>query len=329
MTLQLSTMAYSLVTATLAFLTAVIVGEPIIAFLKAKRVGKAIRIDGPTTHLVKTGTPTMGGLIIGLSVVIITLFSNLQGRLSILLPFGMMASCGLLGGVDDWMSLVGTRGKGLRARFKMGWLLAIATVAALVLYFQLKPPTFIPFVYGRFDIDQEIGLWYIPLAILLIAGFSNAVNLTDGLDSLAGYTAATAFVCYGIIAYLQGQVYLVTFCFTVAGAILGFLWYNAHPAQVFMGDTGSLALGATLAVVALMTGHWLILPVVGLVFVAEAGAVALQVGYFKLTHGKRLFKMAPLHHHFELLGWSEVQVAQRFWLIGILAGMLGIALALS
>lgn len=329
MLFTLPTMAYSLVTATLAFLTAVIIGKPIIAFLKSKKMGKAIRIDGPKTHLVKTGTPTMGGLIIGLAVLIVTLLFNVAGRLSILLPFGMMAGCGLLGAVDDWMSLVGHKGGGLRARFKMAWLLVIATGAAIVLYFFLRPPTYIPFVYGRFDIPDEVGLWYIPLAILLITGFSNAVNLTDGLDSLAGYTTATAFVCYGIIAYLQGQSYLVTFCFTVAGAILGFLWYNAHPAQVFMGDTGSLSLGATLAVVAMMTGHWLILPVIGLVFVAEAASVILQVGYFKLTGGKRLFKMSPLHHHFEILGWSEVHVAQRFWLVGILAGMLGVALALS
>lgn len=329
MELPLTPMAYALVTATLAFLTAVLVGKPVIGFLRAQKVGKSIRIDGPTSHQVKTGTPTMGGLIIGISVLIVTLLFNLSGRLSILLPFGMMASCGILGGVDDWMSLVGSRGGGLRARFKMAWLLVIATVAAIVLYTQLTPPTFVPFIFGAFEIGAEVGIWYVPLAILLIAGFSNAVNLTDGLDSLAGYTAATAFVCYGIIAYLQGQVYLVTFCFTVAGAILGFLWYNAHPAQVFMGDTGSLALGATLAVVALMTGHWLILPVIGLVFVAEAASVALQVTYFKLTKGKRLFRMAPLHHHFELLGWSEVQVAQRFWLVAILSGMLGIALALS
>jgi phospho-N-acetylmuramoyl-pentapeptide-transferase len=329
MIFPLSTMSYSLISATLAFLVAVVAGQPIINFLRERKVGKAIRIDGPTTHQVKTGTPTMGGLIIGVSVLIVTLVFNLSGRFSILLPFSLMASCGLLGGVDDWMGLVGSRGAGLRARFKMGWLLAISTVAALVLYFQLKPPTFIPFVFARFDIGDDVGLWYIPLAILLISGFSNAVNLTDGLDSLAGYTAATAFACYGVIAYLQDQVYLVTFCFTVTGAVLGFLWFNAHPAQVFMGDTGALALGATLATVALMTGHWLILPIVGLVFIAEAGSVALQVLYFKLTRGRRLFRMAPLHHHFELLGWSEVQVAQRFWLIGILSGMLGIALALS
>jgi len=157
---------------------------------------------------------------------------------------------------------------------------------------------------------------------------ANAVNLTDGLDSLAGVCAAVAFACYGIIAHLQGQVPLVTFCFTVAGALLAFLWFNAHPALLFMGDAGSLSLGAALATVALMTGHILLLPVIGFVFVAEALSVILQVGYFKATGGRRLFNMAPLHHHFELHGWSETQVAQRFWLVSMISGMLGIALAL-
>jgi phospho-N-acetylmuramoyl-pentapeptide-transferase len=157
---------------------------------------------------------------------------------------------------------------------------------------------------------------------------SNTVNLSDGLDGLAGGMSAIAFIAYGVIALLQGQIYLVLFCFTMTGAILAFLWYNAYPAQLFMGDVGSLAIGATLAVVALMTGQWLLLPIVGVVFVAEGMSDILQVGYFKLTGGKRIFKMAPLHHHFELLGWSEVQVVQRFWLMAILAAMLGVALAL-
>jgi len=208
----------------------------------------------------------------------------------------------------------------------MAGILGVATLASVVLYYFLDAPTFLPFVRGR----VAVPVWvYIPVAIFAIAGTANAVNFTDGLDSLAGYTTAVAFLAYGIIAFLQGQSYLVTFCFTSVGAILAFLWYNAHPAQVIMGDTGSLALGATLAVVAFMTGHWVLLPVIGGVFVAEALSVILQIGYFRITHGRRLFKMAPLHHHFELLGWSEVQVAQRFWLAGILLAMLGVALALS
>lgn len=154
------------------------------------------------------------------------------------------------------------------------------------------------------------------------------MNLADGLDGLAAGTVLVAFLSYGVIAYLQEQVYLVAFCLTVVGALMGFLWYNAYPAQVIMGDTGALALGGTLATVALMTGQWLLLPVVGIVFVAEGLSDILQVSYYKRTKGKRLFRMAPLHHHFELCGWSEVQVTLRFWIIGILGGMLGVALAL-
>jgi phospho-N-acetylmuramoyl-pentapeptide-transferase len=162
---------------------------------------------------------------------------------------------------------------------------------------------------------------------------ANAVNFTDGLDTLAAGTAAVAFVAYAIIAYRQGQLGVVTFCFTMVGALMGFLWFNAPPAQVFMGDTGSLSIGAALAVAAFMTGQWLLLPVVGAVFVAEALSVTLQVSYFKLTRrrfgeGRRLFKMAPLHHHFEMLGWSETQVTMRFWMLAMMAGLIGVAMAL-
>lgn len=328
--LTLSPMAYSLTVGTIAFLIAWIIGKPVIAFLRQKKIGKAIRIDGPATHQVKTGTPTMGGVIIFITVFIVTVVFRVFGGLSILLPLLMIVSTGLIGGIDDWMSLIGKRDRGgMRARTKMAGLIVVATIAAFVLYFLLEPNTFFPFIRGPFRIGVEVGLWYIPLAIFVIVGTANAVNITDGLDSLAGFTTATAFVAYGIIAFLQHQVYLVTFCFVVVGATLAFLWYNAHPAQVFMGDTGALSLGSTLAVVALMTGHWILLPVIGIVFVAEIISDIIQIGYFKLTHGKRFFKMAPLHHHFELLGWSEVQVAQRFWLVGILAAMLGVALALS
>jgi phospho-N-acetylmuramoyl-pentapeptide-transferase len=157
---------------------------------------------------------------------------------------------------------------------------------------------------------------------------SNASNLTDGLDGLAGLIMATVFLAYGIIAYLQEQVFLLRFAFTMAGACLAFLWYNAHPAELFMGDMGSQALGAATGVLALMTGQWLLLPVIAFIPVAETLSVMLQVAYFKLTKGKRIFKMSPLHYHFVLLGWSETQVVQRFWLIALVSGMVGIALAL-
>jgi len=158
---------------------------------------------------------------------------------------------------------------------------------------------------------------------------SNAVNFTDGLDGLAGLICATAFAAYGGIALMQGNIFVARFCFTVVGALFGFLWFNVHPAMMIMGDTGSLSIGAVLGVIALMTGQWILLPVIAIIPVSEAASDVLQILYFKATKGKRLFKMAPLHHHFELLGWSETQIVQRFWLIGLLAAMIGMALALG
>lgn len=325
-------MAYALTLGTVAFLLAVIWGNPLLALLRKYSIGKQIRIDGPSSHQVKMGTPTMGGLMIIVPVVLITValnIANLFGRTligrSILVPIIVMLAFGALGFVDDLAGVRGRKGQGLMARTKFLWQFVIAVPTALVFYFLLDIHSVaLPGVPEKID----MGLWYIPVATLLIVGFSNAVNLTDGLDGLAGSTAAVAFVAYGVIANLQGQTWLSAFCFTVTGAIMAFLWFNAYPAQMFMGDVGALALGATLAVVALMTGQWLLLPIVGIVFVAEAMSDILQVAYFKLTKGKRLFKMAPLHHHFELLGWSETHITQRFWLISVLAGMLGVALAL-
>jgi len=175
--------------------------------------------------------------------------------------------------------------------------------------------------------EFELGFGYIPLAVIIIVFTTTAVAITDGLDGLAGGTTALAFLAYGVIALLQEQTYLATFCFTVVGATAGFLWYNSYPAQVFMGDTGALALGSSLAVVALMTGHWLLLPIIGIVFVLEGLSDIIQIGFFRLTGGKRIFKMSPLHHHFELLGWSEPQVVMRFWLLGIVGSLLGVSLA--
>ncbi len=214
---------------------------------------------------------------------------------------------------------------GILARYKLAWLIAIATVAAVALHVILGLRSLaLPTIPQKFD----IGIAYLAVAVFIIVGSANAVNLTDGLDGLAGGAAVIAFAGYGVIALLQGQIFLVTFCFTVVGAVLAFLWYNAYPAQLFMGDVGSLALGATLAVVALMTGQWLLLPLVGFVFVAETLSVIVQVAYFRITGGRRVLRMSPIHHHYELGGWSEVQVVQRFWLVAMLAAMLGIALAL-
>jgi phospho-N-acetylmuramoyl-pentapeptide-transferase len=324
-------MAYSLTLGTIAFLLAVIWGRPLINLLKQLGIGKRIRIEQPTTHQVKTGTPTMGGLMILIPVLVITsvlnvanvLGYNLIGR-SILVPMGVMITFGTLGAVDDLMG-VKVIPVGLLGRYKFLWQLIFALTTALFLHYALDLRSIaIPGIARRID----IGWLYVPVAMFIKKKNSNAVNLTDGLDGLAGSIAAVTFTAYGVIALLQGQIWLVAFIFTVVGAILAFLWYNAHPAELFMGDTGALAIGATLAVVALMTGQWLLLPVVGFVFVAEATSVILQVAFFKLTGGKRLFKMSPLHNHFELLGWSETHITQRFWLIGILSAMLGIALAL-
>ena len=189
--------------------------------------------------------------------------------------------------------------------------------AAFILYFPLELRSVYLPALGKF----EVGWLYIPIAAFFIVGFSNAVNLTDGLDTLAGGVALVAFAAYGVIAFLQGQNHIVTLCFVIAGALLGFLWFNAHPAQVIMGDTGSLALGGVLAVAAFQTGQWLLLPLVGVVFVAVTISVILQVGYFKLTKGKRLFKMAPIHHHFELSGWPEEKIVMRFYILGILCAL--------
>lgn len=317
-------MSYALTVGTITFLMTVIWGGPLIQLLQQKRIGKQIRVEGPSSHIVKTGTPTMGGLLILIPVLVITVVANLLERYSILLPLGVLVSCAAVGGVDDMLNLVGGDSRGLSVRTKFILLGAIGLSAGWILYALLGMDTL---YFPRLG-ELQIGVWFALVAAVAVAGTAHAVNLTDGLDGLAGGCAAVGFACYGVIAYLQNQSYLVTFCFTMVGAILAFLWYNAHPAQVFMGDVGSLTLGATLAVVALMTGHILLLPIIGAIFVVEALSVIAQVGYYKVSHGKRLFKMTPIHHHFEILGWSETQITQRFWLIAMLTGMLGIALAL-
>jgi phospho-N-acetylmuramoyl-pentapeptide-transferase len=348
-------MAYALALGAFSFLFAVVWGSPLIAYLKDCGVGKQIRFDCPSSHQTKTGTPTMGGLMIVVPVSIIILVAGLAELLagtsfgremlqrlgvervfflgrSILVPLGVMLGFALMGGLDDWAGVRGHRnGEGILGRWKFVLQLVLATITALVLHF--GPPDLHSVAIPGLAQKVDIGLWWLPIAVFFIVGYSNAVNLTDGLDGLAGSIAALCFICYGIIAYLQDQGWLLAFCFTMVGAILAFLWYNAYPADLFMGDVGSEALGATLAVVALMTGQWLLLPVISAVFVAETLSVILQVAYFKFTRirygeGRRIFKMTPLHHHFELLGWSEPQVTQRFWLMAILAAMLGVALAL-
>jgi phospho-N-acetylmuramoyl-pentapeptide-transferase len=353
-----SPMPFALALGTVAFFLAVVWGPPLIRLLRRWNIGKQIRIEEPSYHhQTKMGTPTMGGLMILVPVMLITVVLNLANFLSgfdagkailaffhfeegstligksILLPLLTLTAFGILGAVDDLSEVKGWfGGGGLRARVMFPLQFALALVTAIGLYHpqfldlhEVGIPTVGPLV--------DVGIWYIPIATFIIVLFANAVNLTDGLDGLAGSIAAVAFVGFGIIAFLQKQNPLLSFCFTMVGALFAFLWFNCHPAQLFMGGMGALALGATLAVVALMSFQWLLLPIIGFIFVAEVGSDIIQIGFFKLTRrlfgaGRRVFKMAPIHFHFELLGWSETQVTQRFWLIEVLAAMLGIALAL-
>jgi phospho-N-acetylmuramoyl-pentapeptide-transferase len=330
----------ALILASVSFLLAVVWGPLLIRILHHYRIGKSIRIDGPDDHISKMGTPTMGGLMIVVPVLLITVVLNIYNLLgrtvigrSILVPLGVMLIYAVVGALDDIAGVRGVRrGKGLTAGRKLIWEIPLTLGIAVVMLatdIQFAGQVGVPGVRRMVD----VGWAWVPVAAFIILGSANAVNLTDGLDGLAGIIVASAFAAYGIVARLQGQFYLIRFCFTVVGACFAFLWYNAHPAQMFMGDTGSLALGATLGTVALMTGQWLILPVVVLIPVAETLSVIVQVLYFKYTKqrfgkGRRVFKMAPLHHHFELLGWSETQVVQRFWLVELLAAMAGVALAL-
>ncbi len=327
--------AYALALAGFSFMLTVIWGEPLLRILRHLKIGESIRVDGPQRHVSKSGTPTLGGVLFILPVLLITLLFNaasligftILGR-SIFLPMGTMIGFGLLGSIDDWKKLRGKRSdeRGMRARTKFLIQIIFGIIIAFGLQYILQAPQlFLPWM----NLEFTLGVWYVPIATILIVGFSNAVNFTDGLDGLAGLISATCFATFGMIALLQGQWFLARFCFTLVGALFGFLWFNVHPAQLIMGDIGALPLGATLAVVALMTGQWILLPIIAVIPLSEMVSVIGQVAYFKYTHGKRLFKMAPLHHHFELLGWSETQVVQRFWLIGLLAAIIGAAIAIG
>ncbi len=317
-----------------SFMLTVIWGDPLLRVLRHFRIGNLIRVEGPQRHFTKLGTPTMGGILILLPVTLITGLLNAASLIglsgvgrSVLLPLGTMLIFGVLGGLDDLEKLRArrVRGEGMRARTKFIIQVLLALVIAYGLRYVLKVPEL---YFPGVPYELHLGLWYIPIAAFIIISCSNAVNFTDGLDGLAGLISATCFAAYGGIALLQHQVFISRFCFTLVGAVFGFLWFNVHPAQLFMGDTGSLPLGATLGVVALMTSQWALLPIIAINPMSEVVSDLIQIAYFKWTGGKRIFKMAPIHHHFELSGWSETQVVQRFWLIGLLAGIVGVALAL-
>ena len=319
----------------LSFMMTVIWGGPLLRILRHFKIGKIIRVEEPSRHAIKMGTPTMGGVMIIVPVLLLTALLNAVALIgftqsgvgrSVVVPMIVMVGYAILGMIDDWEGIRGKhKGEGMRARTKFLFqvLLGIGT-AAVLKYLLGSPDLIVPGIRGIFDLDW----WYVPIAAFIIVGASNAVNFTDGLDGLAGLISATAFAAYAMIALNQHQVYLARFCFTLVGALFGFLWFNVHPAELFMGDAGSLSLGATMAVVALMTGQWAVLPIIAIIPVSELISVVIQIIYFRLTKGKRFFKMAPIHLHFELLGWSETQVVQRFWLIGLLAAMVGVGLAL-
>ncbi len=332
-------MAFALTLGGVTFLLAVIWGGPLIEIMRRLNLGKQIRIEGPQTHLQKMGTPAMGGVLIVGWVILITVVVNTVQIVrdreiaeSIVIPLGVMVLYAILGAIDDYQGFRQRPGVGMLARRKIWYQLAIAILAAVLLFWRVNDqhgwlaiPT-IPFLV-------DIGVWYVPLAAFVILATANSINLTDGLDGLAGIIAATAFAAYAVIAFLQDQQFLVAFSFVVVGACFGFLWYNAHPAQMFMGDVGSLALGGSLGAVALMTNQWLILPIIALIPLATTLSTILQVASAVLTRrffGRdiRPFKMSPLHNHFVLIGWSETQIVQRWWLIGIVGAMVGIALAL-
>jgi phospho-N-acetylmuramoyl-pentapeptide-transferase len=332
-------MAFALTLGGFTFMMAIIWGSPLVEIMRRLKLGKQIRIEGPQSHMAKMGTPAMGGilivgwtLIISIVVNIVQLIQNLEIAESVIIPLGVMIAYAILGGIDDYRGFRDRPGVGMLARYKIWYQAGIALVAAVFLYWIVNRGNgwmAIPTVRVLLD----IGLWYVPLAAFIIMGSANAVNLTDGLDGLAGIIAATAFAAYGIIAFLQDQQFLLVFSFIVVGASLAFLWFNAHPAQMFMGDVGSQALGGALGVVALMTNQWLILPIIAFVPLVTTLSTIFQVVSAVLSRrflGRdvRPFRMAPLHNHFVLLGWSETQIVQRWWLIGILTAMVGIALAL-
>ena len=311
----------------LGLLLAALPAPAYIRFLRRAGCRQHVRDDGPATHLGKEGTPTMGGVLIlggvlaaGLGLVLVTGRLTWEYGLALFLTAGY----GLLGAIDDLLMIRRGRSLGLKARHKLllQFLLAGLFVWAWQAGSQAGSNLYNPF--GRSYL--ALGAWYAPLVVLFVVGTSNAVNLTDGLDGLASGLAAMALMVLGVVASRSLQPELGIFCFALAGGCLGFLWFNAPPARVFMGDTGSLALGGALAAVSVQLGAELLLLVCGLIFYLEALSVIMQVVSFKTT-GRRIFRMSPLHHHFEKAGWPETQVVVRFWLVGGLLALLGLALA--
>jgi phospho-N-acetylmuramoyl-pentapeptide-transferase len=310
-------------TIVMAFFITVLLSPIFIPFLRRLKFGQSIREEGPKSHQKKSGTPTMGGIMILLSIVLTTLFMTKKfASLTVetyLLLF-VTIGYGLLGFLDDFIKVVMKRNLGLTSKQKLVGQLVIALVFYIV--YQQNDFSTVLHIPGT-NMSFDLGWGYILLLIFMLVGGSNAVNLTDGLDGLLAGTAAIAFGAYAVLAWNQQQYDVAIFSVAVVGAVLGFLVFNAHPAKVFMGDTGSLALGGAIATVAILTKLEILLVIIGGVFVIETLSVIIQVISFKTT-GKRVFRMSPLHHHYELIGWSEWRVVVTFWTVGLLFAMLGI-----
>ncbi|WP_300461363.1 phospho-N-acetylmuramoyl-pentapeptide-transferase [Desulfobacula sp.] len=322
-----------------AFLICFLFGPFVIRKLSQMQVGQIIQTDGPQSHLGKQGTPTMGGLLILFSIFTTTvIWGNLSNHYVTIFLLALILF-GLIGFIDDYLMQVKKRNMGFTAKGKFLIQILFALIISWLIY---NCPDFdssltIPFLK---DVSPDLGIWYIPFACLVIVGTSNAVNLTDGLDGLAIGPYIVASVTYMFFAYVAGHVQIADYlhvrhitsageitvvCGTLAGAGLGFLWFNAHPAQIFMGDSGSIPLGGILGTIAIITKQEILLLIVGGLFVIEALSVIIQVSYFKLTKGKRVFRMAPLHHHFELKGWHESKVIVRFWIISITLALISLS----
>ncbi|MDQ0231272.1 phospho-N-acetylmuramoyl-pentapeptide-transferase [Metabacillus malikii] len=312
-----------LFTLLMGFLISVLLSPIIIPFLRRLKFGQSIREEGPKSHQKKSGTPTMGGVMIIISLIITTVvmtgkFSQLSVEMYLLLF--VTVGYGLLGFLDDFIKVVMKRNLGLTSRQKLLGQVIIAVIFYIVfVQFDFSTDIRIP---GT-DLSLDLGWGYVILVIFMLVGGSNAVNLTDGLDGLLSGTAAIAFGAFAVLAWNQSQYDVAIFSVAVVGAVLGFLVFNAHPAKVFMGDTGSLALGGAIVAIAILTKLEILLVLIGGVFVIETLSVIIQVISYKTT-GKRVFKMSPLHHHYELVGWSEWRVVVTFWTIGLILAVLGI-----
>lgn len=309
----------------LALILTVVLMPIFIPLLKRMKFGQSIREEGPESHMKKTGTPTMGGLVFLISIIItVLLVAWFADRLNaeVLILLLVLFGYGLIGFLDDFIKVVLKRNLGLTSLQKLIAQIIIAVISFLVLNgIDFETGVMIPFT----DIALELSWLYVFFIVFWLVGFSNAVNLTDGLDGLVAGTASIAFAAFGILAIYQDEIGIAIFTFSVTGGLLGFLIFNKYPAKVFMGDTGSLALGGALAMVSILLKQELLLLLIGLVFVIETASVILQVGSFKLRQ-KRIFKMSPIHHHFELSGWSEWKVVIVFWSVGLISAAIAVFL---